>query len=74
MYIKVRARTGAKKEEFTAVSDDHFTVAVKEKPQQNLANRRIIALVAAHFGVSPKAVRIISGHHTPSKMLSVEDK
>ncbi len=71
MLIKVRAKTGAKKEEFTGLSQDHFIVAVKERPLQNAANRRIIELLAAHFGVPAKTVRIVSGHHSPSKILSI---
>ncbi len=71
MYVKVTVITGAKKESFRATSENRFEVAVKEKPERNLANKRIVELVAAHFGVEPKGVRIINGHHSPSKMLSV---
>lgn len=74
MYIKVRVSAGAKKELFAKVSDDSFLVSVKELAEQNLANRRVLGLVALHFGINPKQIRIISGHHSPGKILSIPDK
>lgn len=72
MYVKVWVQTGAKKELLKATSPDHFEISVKEKPLQNLANRRVIALIAAHFHVPLNKVRIINGHHSPSKLLVVD--
>lgn len=71
MHIKVRVKTGAKNESVRKASDIHFEISVREKPENNLANRRVIALVAMHLGVPAVKVRIIKGHHQPSKMLSV---
>ncbi len=71
MYIKVRVRAGAKKEEFALVGEGRFAVAVKEPALQNLANRRVVALVAAHYRVPVGKVKIVSGHRSPSKILSV---
>ncbi len=72
MYIKVRVKTGAKNELISAVSRDHFEISVRQKPEQNMANRRIVELVALQFALSAKKVRIVSGHHSPSKILSVD--
>jgi uncharacterized protein YggU (UPF0235/DUF167 family) len=71
MYVKVRVIAGAKKELFKKVSETSFKLSVHEEAKQNQANRRIIMLVAEHFGVSTKKIRIISGHHHPSKILDV---
>ena len=73
MYIKVRVRAGAKKEELVEESKTHFIIAVKEPAEQNLANKRVIQLIALHFKVPAKQVRIISGHHSPSKIFSIPD-
>ena len=72
MYIKVRVQAGAKKEKFTKISKTQFAAAVREPALQNLANKRVIGLVAEHFGVAKNKVRIINGHQSPSKMLSVD--
>jgi hypothetical protein len=72
MYVKVRVRAGAKREEIQEKSKDHLELSVKEPAEANLANRRVMALVAAHFKVPVARVRIVSGHHSPGKILSVD--
>ena len=71
MYIKVKAKTGQKKESWVKKNADTFLVSVKEEAERNMANRRIIALAAKHFKVLPQKVRIIKGQTTPSKILSI---
>lgn len=73
MYIKVRVAASARKESLKKTSEDFFSVSVKEPAEQNRANARVLELVAAYFGVSPKQIRIISGHHSPGKILSIPD-
>ncbi len=72
MYIKVRVLADAKKEIFHEVSPDHFRVSVCEPAEQNRANRRVIAIFEEHFDVC--GIRLISGHHSPSKILSIPEK
>lgn len=72
MYIKVRVTPDAKRETLKQDSPDHFTLSVKEPAEQNRANKRVIALVAQHFNVPTGKVRIISGHHSGGKILSVD--
>jgi uncharacterized protein YggU (UPF0235/DUF167 family) len=72
MYVHVKVTAGAKKESFGEKSKGHFIVSVREPAERNLANSRIIEIIAAHFAVPPKSVRIINGHHSPSKILSVD--
>ena len=74
MYIRVSVSAGAKREVFKEVKNDSFLVSVKDPAEQNLANKRVLELVAAHFGILPKQIRIISGHHSPSKIFSIPDK
>lgn len=72
MYIKIHAVAGAKHEVFKQDKDDHFKIAVKEPAEGNRANKRIIELIASHFVISPKKVRLVSGHHKPSKIFYIE--
>lgn len=72
MYIKVNVIAGAKKESFVKKSKDHFDISVKEKAERNMANTRVIELVAEHFQIAKNKVRIINGHHHPSKLLSID--
>lgn len=71
MYIKVKVLAGSKKESIKKKNKDTYMIAVKEKAERNLANKRICEIMAQEFKVSIKNVRIISGHQSPSKILSI---
>lgn len=68
----MKVRTGVKKESFKQKNKDHFEISVKEKAERNMANTRVLALVAEHFKVPTNKVRIVNGHRHPSKLLVVE--
>ena len=79
MYIKVIVAAGAKRESLkkkkslNSAQDkaDTFEVSVKEKTERNMANERVVELVAEHFKVQTNKVRIINGHHRPHKLISI---
>lgn len=64
---------GAKKESWKKKSEDHFEVSVKEKAERNMANTRVLELVAEYFKIPVNKVRIVNGHRHPSKLLIIED-
>lgn len=72
LYIHVKVKAGARKESFLKKSEDHFEISVREKAERNMANEKIIELIANHFKVGANKVRIINGHRTPSKLLVVD--
>jgi uncharacterized protein YggU (UPF0235/DUF167 family) len=72
-YIHVKVTAGVKKESFVKKSEDHFEISVREKALRNMANARVLELVAEHFKVPVNRVRIVNGHRHPSKLLVVED-
>ena len=79
-YIHVKVTANARKENFSPshggaskISKDHFEISVKEKAERNLANVRVLELVAEYFKVPVSKVRIINGHKHPSKLIIVEE-
>lgn len=74
MNIKVRVAAGAKKESVQKISDTSYKISVKEPAERNLANRRVVELIALEKKVSKSKVRLISGHQSPSKMLSIGER
>lgn len=72
MYIKVKVFPGQKKESFDMVGESRFEARVRLPAERNLANNRVLELAAIHYGITVKKVRIISGHQSPSKILSVQ--
>ena len=73
MYIKVKVIVGARGEDFVKVKDDTFAIKVKEPAKNNMANKRVLELVASHFGVPVGHVKIVNGHHSPTKLLSIRE-
>lgn len=72
MYVKVIVTPSSKKESCEKKSEDTFKICVKEPAQRNLANKRIMEIVANELIVEVKKVKIISGHHSRKKILSVD--
>lgn len=73
MYIHVRVSTDAKEDKFAKIKESHYAAQVRQKAQRNLANKRVAELIAEYYGISPKSVRLVSGHHSPSKLFSLPD-
>ena len=74
MYIKVKVTTDAKFEKIVKKGKDQFTISVKESAERNQANKKVIALVRDYFKVYNGSVRIVNGHHSPSKIISIPVK
>ena len=71
MYIKVHIVAGAKKELVVSRGEGKYDISVKEPAERNMANKRVLELVAGQLGLPVAKLRIISGHHSPSTIISV---
>lgn len=73
MYIKVRVKAGAKRDEIEKVNENTFNVSVKADARQNMANKSVVRVVAKYLEIEENKVRIINGHQSPSKLISILD-
>lgn len=71
MYVKVHVYAGMKKEQIKKLSDDYFELILKAPAERNAANIRVREIVAELYEVPISAVKTITGHHSPSKILEV---
>lgn len=71
MFIKVLVTPKARKERVEERPNGVLEISVREPSAENRANIRVRQLVAARFGVPVVRVRIMTGHHHRSKMISV---
>ncbi len=69
MYLKLRVLSNSSKEYIEKISEDTWRVWVKQPPINNAANTRILEIIREAF--PGHSVRIISGHHSPSKIVSI---
>ncbi|HPI66727.1 MAG TPA: DUF167 domain-containing protein [Candidatus Paceibacterota bacterium] len=72
MFLKIRAKVNAKKENAVKKDDQTFIIAVREKAERNEANRRICQIIAGLYGLNIEKVHIIKGHKSPSKLLKID--
>jgi uncharacterized protein YggU (UPF0235/DUF167 family) len=71
MYVKVSVRTDSSKE-FVIKEGDGYVVAVKAPAERGLANKRVCELIRGYLGDKPGIIQIVSGHHSPHKILNIE--
>ena len=74
MIMKVRVKTEAKKEAIVPKSKDRFEVSLKEKPERNEANKKLVVALGRYFSVPVGKVRIITGHKKPAKIVLVDER
>lgn len=72
MYVRVRAVPGARKEQILEVDDKELVIHVKEPAQRNMANKRIMQIIAERFYVPVRAVHQLSGFRSPTKVFSID--
>lgn len=78
MYIKVFVTPGAKREKVEvshpAKSEEKggmLLVSVREPNTGNRANTRVREIIAGRLGIPVGKVRILTGHHSRVKMISI---
>jgi uncharacterized protein YggU (UPF0235/DUF167 family) len=60
-----------KKDTVTQVALHEYEIVTKAPAERNAANTRVREIIAERYMVTMSAVRIVSGHHSPRKILDV---
>jgi uncharacterized protein (TIGR00251 family) len=70
MRLQAKVMPNSRTEEVRQKGDT-LLVRVKEPPREGKANAAVVKAVAKHFGVSPRSVRILSGHASRNKIIEI---
>lgn len=70
MIIKIKVTAHAKHDSIEKTQKG-LNVTVRAKAENNMANDRVRELLAIHFEVPIKMVRIVSGHKTSNKTIEI---
>ncbi|MHB8660914.1 MAG: DUF167 domain-containing protein [Minisyncoccota bacterium] len=70
MYIKVFVTPGAKRERVEEKGET-LAISVREPASGNRANNRVREIIATRQEVPLGKVRILTGHHSRAKMISI---
>lgn len=71
MYIKIRVIPSSKREVINRIDEENYEIKVKQEPKNNAVNKRLIEIMRDIYKQA-KIIRIISGHRSPSKIISID--
>lgn len=71
--IRVKVKPGSGTSELRQASDGGWQARVKALPIEGKANEELRKLVARHFGVPKRQVRIRTGKTGRTKLVQIED-
>jgi uncharacterized protein (TIGR00251 family) len=69
MYLKIKVIPDSKSQRIEKMDEDSWKIWVKVPAENNAANTRILELIRDAY--PNQSVRIVSGHHSPSKIISI---
>lgn len=69
MYLKLKVIPDSKNEKLEKLTEDFWRIWVKAPAENNAANTRVLEIVREEY--PNQSVRIVSGHHSPSKIVSI---
>lgn len=72
MYIKVEVVPGASEEVVEKNGLDSYKMLIKQKPERNMVNKRVIEILRGQFSGSRVVIKLVSGHTSQSKIFSVD--
>ncbi|GMU74100.1 MAG: hypothetical protein AMXMBFR44_2990 [Candidatus Campbellbacteria bacterium] len=72
-YIQVKVTPSARTERFEVRNDGLFVIAVREKPKDDEANIRVLALLAKHLKVPKTSLRIKRGLRGRNKLIEIAE-
>ncbi len=71
MLIHVKVKSASNKNKVVKKNDTSFIVYTQEEAKENAANYAMLMLMSEELRVPVSVLRIITGHHSPSKIVSV---
>lgn len=72
IYLAVRVQPRARKPGIEKLSSGEYKVRVASPPSKGEANREVIEVLAAYFGLPPSRVKIIRGENSRRKFVLLE--
>lgn len=71
MRVTIKAIPNAARSEITVQEDGSLKVKVQNPPEDGKANKAILRLIAKHFQVPARQVKIVSGEKSHQKIIEV---
>ena len=69
--IRIKTYPDSKRASISETSPNVLKVCVRESAQENRANRAAIRAVAEFYGIEPRKIKMVAGHHNQNKTLEI---
>lgn len=69
MLMRLKVHPGAKKDRLERLAEGRFELWVRAPAERGLANAAALSLLAAEIGCPAKALRVVKGSTSPSKIV-----
>jgi uncharacterized protein (TIGR00251 family) len=69
--LRLRVSAGASRSRVHGPHGGALKLSVKAPPERGKANREVVALVAAAFGLAPADVALVAGETAPDKVVRI---
>jgi len=71
MLIHVKVETESREEKIISKNSTSYVVKVRVEAKNNQANNSMLSLLADYLKIDRTRLRIVTGHHSPSKILEI---
>ena len=70
MIINIKVKPSSEKQEIKELSNNHYTISLKNPPENNKANLELVKLLKKHF---KKDIKIIKGKKSKNKIIEIKN-
>jgi uncharacterized protein (TIGR00251 family) len=70
--LNVKVVPGSSRDEIVGWLGDALKIKVMAPPEKGKANESVVEILAEKLGIGTDDIEIVSGHSSPSKVLSIE--
>ncbi len=74
IYLNIKVHARSRKQDITQIATDTYKVRVLAPPSKGEANKEVIKIIAAYFGLPISLVQIIRGHASRDKVVAIQRK
>ena len=74
IYLNIKVYPRSRKQDITQIDSDTYKVRVLAPPSKGEANKEVIKIIAAHFGLPVSLVQIVRGHTSFHKVVAIQKK
>ena len=74
LILKVKVNPSSKEDRIKESKNKSLMIYIKDRPENNKANIKLIKLLSRHFNISSKDIKIKSGRNSRNKIVDIKNQ